>query len=227
MAYRTWGTDGDPPVILLHSLGETSGTWRTLGLALSDRHHVIAPDLRGHGRSTHADDDSVELMSQDVLGFIDLLQLDRVALIGHSLGAMLAYVLAPSVPTRIGAMVLEEPPPPVPPRTARPLPSRSDVVRCDWAAVEAIYDQRNHPDPGWLVDMAKIEAPTLVVAGGDESHLDQGDIVRAAKRIPRCDVVTVPAGHHVHRCRPDEFRAAVEPFLVAHLPPKGGEVAAS
>lgn len=213
LAYREWGDPDAPCVLLLHSLAETSGTWRTVGAALADEHRVLAPDLRGHGRSAHAADYSIERMAADVVGLLDALGIDRAAVVAHSLGAMVTYVLAPDHPDRLGPLVLEEPPPPVAPAVPRPLPDREQVTRCDWAAVEAIYHQRNHPDPAWWDGIARIEAPTLVVAGGGSSHLDQAEVAALAARLPHGELVTVPVGHHIHHQRPDEMIALVRGAL--------------
>jgi 3-oxoadipate enol-lactonase len=53
----------------------------------------------------------------------------------------------------------------------------------------------------------------LLVAGGPASHVDQAKLADAASRIPRCDLVTIPAGHLVHAVRPAEFANAVLTWL--------------
>jgi pimeloyl-ACP methyl ester carboxylesterase len=49
--------------------------------------------------------------------------------------------------------------------------------------------------------------------GGQDSHIDQNKIAAAAALIPRCELVTIPAGHLVHAARPDEFATAVLTWL--------------
>ena len=58
-----------------------------------------------------------------------------------------------------------------------------------------------------------ITAPTLLVGGGPDSHIPQDKLAETAALIPRCDLVTIPAGHDVHTARPEEFGDAVLSWL--------------
>jgi pimeloyl-ACP methyl ester carboxylesterase len=58
-----------------------------------------------------------------------------------------------------------------------------------------------------------MDLPTLIVAGGPESHLPQPEMARMAAKIPSCHLLTIPVGHSIHRSAPAEFTAAVESFL--------------
>src|SRR5215831_16271514 len=61
--------------------------------------------------------------------------------------------------------------------------------------------------------LTAITAPTLLIGGGPASHIPQDMLAAAAARIPRCDLVTIPAGHDVHTARPAEFASAVLGWL--------------
>jgi pimeloyl-ACP methyl ester carboxylesterase len=93
LAVRDHGGDG-PDVLLLHGGGRTSEDWRLVApLLIEGGLRVVAVDLRGHGRSDQA------LWSwpaalDDVSAVIEQLELDRPALVGHSLGGLLAAVWA-------------------------------------------------------------------------------------------------------------------------------------
>ncbi|WP_435850979.1 alpha/beta fold hydrolase [Streptomyces mirabilis] len=63
---------------------------------LADRGSLYAPDLRGHDRSGRPGVYSFALMREDALGLMDVLGLDRVSLVGHSLAGVVAYLLAES-----------------------------------------------------------------------------------------------------------------------------------
>ncbi|WP_369679704.1 alpha/beta fold hydrolase [Streptomyces mirabilis] len=65
-------------------------TWDEIAGCLADRWCLYAPDLRGHGRNSRPGAYSVELMRDDVLGIMDVLGPDRVSLVGHSLGGVVA-----------------------------------------------------------------------------------------------------------------------------------------
>ena len=81
--------------------------------------------------------------------------------------------------------------------------------------VPAIVGQVNAGDPAAWDGLSAITAPTLLIGGGPESHIPQDKLATAAARIPRCDLVTIPAGHLVHTERPAEFASAVLGWLGA------------
>jgi pimeloyl-ACP methyl ester carboxylesterase len=219
LAYTGAGEVGLPPVVLLHALAEDGSTWSEVVEALVPIFRVYVIDLRGHGGSSQSEDYSLELMCSDVLGFLRALNLEEVTLIGHSLGGAVAYLIAEAEPGRVRQLVLEEPPPPLPAIPARVVPSKPSIpLPFDWRALDAITQQRNHPDPIWWEDLNLITARTLVIAGGADSHLPQGQIAALAGRIPGATLVTVAAGHNVHTSRPDAFLAEVLPFLTRHRP---------
>ncbi|WP_030602602.1 alpha/beta fold hydrolase [Streptomyces fulvoviolaceus] len=214
LAHRESGDAGAPPLVLLHGLTSDGTAWDEVAAHFADRHRVLVPDLRGHGRSPHPGTYSFELMRDDVLAFLDELALPDVVLIGHSLGGVVAYLLAALHPERVTRLVLEETPPPVP--LDRPAPQRpSEPLAYDWAAREAIVGQLNSPDPAWREAPRAVAVPTLVVAGGPESHLPQDEIAAMAARFPAGRLVTIPAGHRVHGTLPEEFCGAVAEFLAA------------
>jgi 3-oxoadipate enol-lactonase len=215
LACRVTGGDAAPALVLLHSLGEDGSTWDETARRLAGRYQVYAPDLRGHGRSARCPEYSFELMCDDVLGLLDALGLDQVVLAGHSMGAVVAYLLAGERPQRVGRLVLEEPPPPVradPPRVLTD-EERDVPASFDWEMVAAINRQRNDPDPRYWERLAAITAPTMIVAGGSGSHLPQNEMTRMARTIPDCRLITIEAGHLVHDREPEEFIERVGAFL--------------
>jgi pimeloyl-ACP methyl ester carboxylesterase len=71
--------------------------------------HVVAPDHRGHGASGHPDEESaysLATFADDARRLVDELGWDRFALLGHSMGGMIAQHLALAVPERLSALVL-------------------------------------------------------------------------------------------------------------------------
>jgi len=126
IAYRVAGGPEARPLVLLHALGEDSGDWGEVIDALAPTRRVYAPDLRGHGRSSWPGLYSLELMRADVLSFLDALELPVVDMVGHSLGGVVAYLLAEEQPARVERLVLEEPAPPLPATPPRQVPSRTD-----------------------------------------------------------------------------------------------------
>jgi 3-oxoadipate enol-lactonase len=208
------GAGDSPPLVLLHALGEQSSTWDTVRAEFEPAFRVVAIDLRGHGESDRPGDYSFQSMTDDVLGVLDQLSLDRVTLVGHSLGGAVAYLVAQQQPTRIDRLIVEDAPPPF--RRDRPLPTRPEgPLPFDWAVVPAIASQFSHPDPSWWDRLNSITAPTLLIAGGPSSDIPQDKLDDVAARIPRCSIVTIPVGHHIHETRPAEFNVAVAEFFEA------------
>ncbi|WBB69651.1 alpha/beta hydrolase [Micromonospora sp. WMMD812] len=213
MAYRGWGPPEGRPVLLLPGGAADGGTWATVAARLADDGlRSYAPDPRGFGASGRPGRYGLTVSRDDVLAFCDALRLDWPVLVGHSSGAVVAALFAQAHPDRVAALVLEEPPPPVPlglrlpPRPAGPFPY-------DWAAREAVVAELNAPDRAGWAGLDRITAPTLVVAGGPGSHLPQDELARVAERLPAGELVTIDAGHAVHASRPDEFVGAVRAFL--------------
>ena len=72
-------------------------------------YHVVSPDLRGHGQSSRPDGEeaySLELFADDVLALADALGWRRFDLLGHSMGGMVAQVIALREPARVNRLIL-------------------------------------------------------------------------------------------------------------------------
>jgi pimeloyl-ACP methyl ester carboxylesterase len=83
------------PVLLLHGAFQTRYLWRNVAYALSKTHTVIAPDLRGIGDTGVANGDfSFKLVAQELAELMQALKFERYAVVGHDLGAGVAYALA-------------------------------------------------------------------------------------------------------------------------------------
>ena len=203
-----WGEPDGPTVVLLHALGLSGDDWEGTAQRLAPDHRVLAPDMRGHRRSDWPGAYSFESMRNDVLGLGEALDLDHVTLVGHSMGGVVAWLVAQRRPTWLSRLVIEDVPVPsagVP----VPLGSRPDgTLRFDWAVIAAIVAQLNAPDPAWWQGLSRIEVPTVVLRGGPTSHVPQDKILACAAAVSGAEVVDIPVGHHIHRNAPDEFLAA-------------------
>jgi pimeloyl-ACP methyl ester carboxylesterase len=213
LGYREWGRADGPVVLLLHGLGSDADDWALIGPGLGQRFRVIALDARGHGQSDWATSYELSDLRDDLLEAMDALGVLAAAVIGHSMGGVVAYLLAATHPDRVRVLVLEDMPAPVPAVPPRdiplgPLPGEP----CDWRAVAQLRTWRNDPDPSWWDFAPGIRARTLVV-GGSKSDLPQDRLAELARLIPRSTFVTLDTTHTVHADRPGEFLAAVMPFL--------------
>ena len=111
LAAQVWGEATLPPLLALHGWLDNAGSFARLAPRLAARWQVIALDLPGHGHSGHlpagASYHYVDHV-QAVLSAVDALQLDRYALLGHSLGAGIASLVAAARPERIERLLLIE-----------------------------------------------------------------------------------------------------------------------
>ena len=105
---RTGGSK--PPVVLLHGLMANGACWTGLAHFLEADYDLIMPDARGHGGSSvpehgyrYADH------ARDVAGLIQALQLAPAILIGHSMGGLVAAVLASRHPELLRALIFADP----------------------------------------------------------------------------------------------------------------------
>jgi pimeloyl-ACP methyl ester carboxylesterase len=104
-------TGGDrPPVVLLHGLLGSGACWTPLARALEAELDVVMPDARGHGGSSaphhgYGYDDH----ANDVVGLLRALELSRPVLLGHSMGGMVAAVVASRGAGLLRGLVLVDP----------------------------------------------------------------------------------------------------------------------
>jgi len=92
------GGQGDP-VVLLHGYAQTDHMWRPILPLLAERHTVIVPDLRGAGGSAKPPSAMTrKKMAVDIHELIASLRFDRVRIVGHDIGLMVAYAYAAQFP---------------------------------------------------------------------------------------------------------------------------------
>jgi len=100
-----------PTVLCLHGLTRNSRDFEDLAPHLERRYRVIAPDLRGRGfsaRDPQIQNYQAAVYLQDILALLNRVDAPRVAVIGTSLGGMLAMMLGFGQPGRIAGMVLND-----------------------------------------------------------------------------------------------------------------------
>jgi pimeloyl-ACP methyl ester carboxylesterase len=106
LAYRDWGGEGQP-VVLLHGLASSYRIWDLMAPRLARSHRVVALDQRGHGRSERPDEDfSFATYVEDLRAFMDALEFERAVIVGHSWGGNVALQFAVDAPERVDALVL-------------------------------------------------------------------------------------------------------------------------
>ena len=93
------------PVVFLHGLGSTANVWEPQVRALADRFATVRYDLEGAGRSPYAGALSINGWVQDLKALLDMEQIDKARLVGHSLGTLILQHFAAAYPQRVEKLV--------------------------------------------------------------------------------------------------------------------------
>ena len=106
--YADWGNETAPPLVLIHGGLDHCRNWDAIAQALQPHFHIVAPDLRGHGDSEWAKGSSYGLADNvvDLARLIAVAELKDAAIVGHSMGGMVAQAYAGTFPQRVSRMVV-------------------------------------------------------------------------------------------------------------------------
>ena len=107
--YYRMGTRGRPPVVFLHGFSDGGLTWLRLARDLGPDYDLVMLDAAGHGKSGGVAHGFRERAASDVLAAVDQLELERPALVGHSMGAGTAADVAVQASARLRGVALEDP----------------------------------------------------------------------------------------------------------------------
>lgn len=226
-----------PPVVFLHGAGGNHLVWWQQLAAFSDGYRCIAPDQRMFGFSEDVPDGpGVEGFVDDLVGLLDRLEIEDVALVSQSMGGWTAAGFASEHPERVAAMVLADTPAgivDIDPEAS----TGNDDEDLDLSlaytetlneAMQFLYESisglNRHAPDDVVVQLAELMVdPTPIVDGvdpvmviaGEEDALTPVPLVRAVhERLPGSSFVTVPrAGHSVYFERPKEFNRLLRTFL--------------
>lgn len=162
--YRLEGPDEAPVVTLLHSLATHGGAWDAEAeLLASQGYRVLRIDMRGHGQSKGGGDDfEISSLAEDVLAVWDSLGISKSALVGLSIGGMIAMTLGLERPERLTAIVAAD--------------CRSDAP----PMFVAMWDERRKLlAEGGLTAIAEATLPTWLTPATLQSNPAMVDRVRA------------------------------------------------
>ena len=122
LVYWIW-PGGDPPVLLLHGIGNYGRYWDLFADAIAGRLRLVAPDARGHGESGRPDDGyAPEDFVGDALAVLDAAGIERAVVMGHSMGGLHSIHLAAGHPERVQALAIVDASP-------EPMPAGSERAR--------------------------------------------------------------------------------------------------
>ena len=159
-----------PAIVFLHGMGADHTMWNGVLPRLSDRFRVLAPDLRGHGRSTVPQSAGYrfEDLEADVLALLDQRQTPSAHLVGLSAGAQLALKLGLDAPAHVRSVCLVG--------GAVYTDGHMRAVAARWAET---YD-RDGPDALAIRLLKDLYYPDWI-----EAHMEFADRVR--EEVPRHD----------------------------------------
>ncbi|WP_159982132.1 MULTISPECIES: alpha/beta fold hydrolase [unclassified Novosphingobium] len=108
LRYDILGDEAAPVVCLAHALSSDSGIWaEQVPSLLAAGWRVLRPDMRGHGGSeAGVDDYAMSALTQDIVGILDFLGIDKVHFVGLSIGGMIGQTFAIEHPERLRSLML-------------------------------------------------------------------------------------------------------------------------
>jgi pimeloyl-ACP methyl ester carboxylesterase len=212
--YRDTGTG--EPLLLLHGFTGCGDDWQHVFAKPIEGYRVIAPDLRGHGRSTNPGGTFLfKDVARDIFALLDLLGIERVKAIGMSAGANTLLHMATQQPSRIDAMIHVSGTPRFPDQARAIMKtmteeSRSpaewaemrgrhhhgdDQIRALWRHARGFADDRD--DMNFTAStLAAITARTLIVHGDRDPLYPVELAVELYRAIPNATLWVVPNGGH-------------------------------
>jgi len=212
--YRDSGI-GDP-LLLLHGFTGSGDDWRHVFADPIEGHRVLAPDLRGHGRSTNpggvfrfAD------VARDIFALLDHLSVDRVKAIGMSAGANTLLHMATTQPQRVVAMIHVSGTPRFPEQARAIMKTMTeegrsaaewaemrgrhhlgdDQIRALWRHAREFADDRDDMN-FTAATLSTITARTLIVHGDRDPLYPVEQAVELFRGIPNASLWVVPNGGH-------------------------------
>ena len=204
------------PLLLLHGGTGVGDDWSYIFPNAPTGFELIAPDLRGHGRSTNsAKTFSVAQLADDVLALLDHLSIKRCCAIGMSLGAKTLLHVATKRPEQIDAMVLVSATPYFP-DSARQLMADATPESYDEKQLNAMREkhvggdgqifalwQQMHAFKDSYSDvnftpplLAQIQARTLIVHGDSDPLYPVDMATQLHRSIPQSNLWVIPGGGH-------------------------------
>jgi 3-oxoadipate enol-lactonase len=109
IAYRFDGPEDAPPLMLSNSLSSALGMWDVQVAALVPAYRVLRYDTRGHGATSAPPGPyDMDMLTADVIGLLDALEIERTAYCGLSMGGMIGQQLGLEHPDRFTGLVLAD-----------------------------------------------------------------------------------------------------------------------
>lgn len=204
--YESYGQGA--PLLVIHGNGGSIDRLRCQIAFFSKSRRVIAADSRTHGHSDNGPAPlKYEQIADDLSELVRLLGIERIDVLGHSDGGVVALLLAIRHPTQVGKVVASSPnlTPEVvlpgwkvSPRKQVQLANEKIEARDqsqDWARLKMQKEMVLNEPHISSDDLGKITAPTLVM-GGDNDAMPVSHFIEIAAHIPHGQLSILPAATH-------------------------------
>lgn len=96
------------PLLILHGYLGMSDNWKSLGNLFAENYEVHLIDQRNHGRSFHTYEFDYELLVADLLHYIKHFNLEKVNLLGHSMGGKVVMLFAAKYPQYVEKLIIAD-----------------------------------------------------------------------------------------------------------------------
>ncbi|MFC5994663.1 alpha/beta fold hydrolase [Pseudonocardia hispaniensis] len=107
VSYLEWpGSPNEVPVVFLHPVNTAAAVWAEVAQEMAGARRAVAVDYRGHGRSASGTSYLPADFAADALAVVDALELDRVHLVGGSIGGAVAIEIAARAPSRVASVAV-------------------------------------------------------------------------------------------------------------------------
>jgi pimeloyl-ACP methyl ester carboxylesterase len=247
----SWQGGEGPLLVLLHGAGDQAGTWAPVAGALLAEHRLLIPDLPGHGESEPADGPLA--MDAIVAGLEALLQTQgadsRPVLVGNSMGAWLALLVAHRHPEGVGRVVAVNGGP------LRGDPGSPSLVPADREAARQLMDLLRDPAspkiPDFVLDdivrrsasgpigrmlqdfpslerhlldgrLGEISRPVDLIWGASDRLMSLSYAERMLAELPRARLTEVERCGHIPQSECPRRFAETLLFVLGSDPPSGG-----
>ena len=143
--YLDWGNEGAPDMVLVHGLRGHRHSWDDFSSLVCKDFHVMALDQRGRGESDWAPDGdySTDAYVADLAGFSEVLGLDKLTLVGHSMGGRNSMTFGGKYPEKLDKLVVVDVGPESDPRGGARISREIINVPEEFDSFEAVVEYMN------------------------------------------------------------------------------------
>jgi pimeloyl-ACP methyl ester carboxylesterase len=221
-------------VFFLHGLGGNIYNWAYQTKYFSETNNVVSLELPGHGRSSGKGGATVDIYTDLVLEFLDVMELNNVVFVGHSMGGVVALDFCFKHPERVKALglVATSAKFDIPPQKLIELKNNIESI---FGSLEKAKDKMKDIDERLVTNdmmvmlgdvmavrkfdgiahLSELQCPTLVIGGADDILAPPSYSEQLHANIKHSQLTIIEhAGHMVMVEAHQEFNTVLEEFLL-------------